>query len=474
MTRKSKFSRAEHRHAQLSKFPILQPTPMRQSSRRYSPLQVASLSGAIAATATLSVFAPAWCRAVHASLQDSPKAIVDTAWQLVNREYVDGTFNKVNWQATRQSLLSKNYTTREQAYTAIRAALEKLGDPYTRFMDPNQYQALTSQTSGEVSGIGIRMEMNEKTKRLTVVEAIANSPASKAGIQAGDQILAIDGKSTLNMKADDASKLIRGKAGTPISLRIGRQGSGDLNLKLTRATIEVPTVSYNVKQEGKRRVGYIRLREFSAHAAEQMARAIRDLETQQKVDSFVMDLRGNPGGLLQASIEIARMWMDDGAIVKTVDRQGSSINERANKSALTNLPLAVLVDGYSASASEILSGALQDNKRAVVVGSQTFGKALVQSVHELPDGSGVAITIAHYYTPKGTDINHKGITPDIKIELTEAQQKTLQANPSLIGTKQDPQYARAIAVLSNNSLALPVPTVPTKPVSSYSSPNLGS
>jgi carboxyl-terminal processing protease len=429
---------------------------MNQSAKRYSPLQVALIGGAIASTALFSVFGPAWCRSVRAALQDSPKAIVDQVWQLVNREYVDGKFNQQNWVTIRQQLLNKNYSSREEAYIAIREALKKLGDPYTRFMDPKQYDALTSQTSGEVSGIGIRMEMNEKTKRLTVVEAIENSPALKAGVKAGDEILAIDGKLTQSMKVDDASKLIRGKAGSPITLRLGRSGQNEFDLKLTRATIEVPTVRYALRQEGQKRIGYIRLREFSSHAGEQMRKAISDLNA-KGADSYVLDLRGNPGGLLQASIEIARMWMDSGSIVRTVDREGVSDETfKANKTSLTKLPLAVLIDNNSASASEILTGALKDNNRAVVIGSQSFGKALVQSVHQLGDGSGVAITIAHYYTPKGTDINHKGIAPDVKLDLSEAQQRQLATNPDMLGTQRDPQYVRALAVLSN-SIASPTP-----------------
>jgi carboxyl-terminal processing protease len=424
---------------------------MNQSAKRYSPLQAALIGGAIATTATISVFGQAWTRCVHAALQDSPKALVDQVWQLVNREYVDGKFNQQDWQAVRQSLLSKDYTSKDEAYVAIREALQKLGDPYTRFMNPKQYESLTNQTSGEVSGIGIRMQINEKTKRLTVIEAIENSPALKAGLKSGDEILAINGKSTLKMTVEDASKLIRGQIGTSVSLDIERPNN-KFNVKLTRATIEVPTVRYTLKQESGRRVGYIRLQEFSSHAADQMRVAIRTLKA-QKVDSYVLDLRGNPGGLLNASIEIARMWLDDGHIVKTVDRKGSSSQTKANQTAITKLPLAVLVDGNSASASEILTGALKDNKRAVVVGSQTFGKALVQSVHELGDGSGLAVTIAHYYTPNGTDINHKGIAPDIKLDLTQTQERQLASNPNLIGTNSDPQYARAVAVLSSGKVA---------------------
>ena len=425
---------------------------MHQPSRRFSPLKIALFSGAIATTATLSIYAPVWSNSLRTSLRDNnPKILVDEVWQLVNSEYVDGTFNKTNWQAVRQDLLSRNYTSRQQAYAAVKQALEKLNDPYTRFLDPEAYAALTDQTSGELSGVGIRLELNEKTNKLTVVEAIASSPALKAGIKSGDEILAINGKPTKGLDVQAASSLIRGKAGTLITLKIGR-GRTAFDLKLTRATIEVPTVRYTLKQEGKRKVGYISLREFSSHAAEQMQRAIKELDSQQ-VDAYVLDLRGNPGGLLNSSIEIARMWLDSGAIVRTVDRDGGSEQPSANRTSLTKLPLAVLVDGNSASASEILAGALQDNNRAIIVGSQTFGKALVQSVHSLSDGSGIAVTIAHYYTPKGTDISHKGITPNIKIDLTEAQAQTLGTNPTLIGTKNDPQYTRAIAILANNSVA---------------------
>jgi carboxyl-terminal processing protease len=423
---------------------------MNRLSKRLPLLQVALCSGAVLTTAVASLSGPGL---VRAALQESPKAVLDEAWQIVNREYVDGTFNRIDWQSTRQSLLGKNYANREQAYTALRAALEKLNDPYTRFMDPKQFESLSNQTSGELSGVGIRLEVNEETKVLTVVEPIENSPASRAGIQSGDRILSINGKSTKGMTVEEASNLIRGEVGTKVSLQVGRDGK-DFVLPLTRARIELATVRYALRQEGARRVGYIRLNEFSSHAAEQMKRAIQDL-TAQKVEGFVLDLRGNPGGLLQSSIEISRMWMDKGSIVRTVDRRGNSEEITTNRTALTKLPLVVLVDGNSASSSEILTGALKDNGRATIVGSQTFGKALVQSVHSLADGSGLAVTIAHYYTPNGTDISHKGIAPDIKIDLTDEQRQQLSANPKTIGTKSDPQYASAIAALEKLTIAQP-------------------
>ena len=424
----------------------------KKSSKLY---QTALFGSVIATTATLSIFGPVFTNSVRAALQDSPKAVLDEAWQIVNREYVDGNFNQVDWQATRVSLLSKNYSTREEAYNELRQALKQLGDPYTRFLDPKQYEALTNQTSGELSGVGIQLEVNNNNQLLTVVKPIDNSPAFRAGIKAGDRIIAIDGKPTVGMNVEAAAKLIRGKVGTPVTLRISREKGEDFSITLQREKIEVETVRYSVKQEDNTRIGYIYLQEFNSHAGEQMRRAIQKLSA-EKVDAFVLDLRGNPGGLLQASIEIARMWIDNGAIVRTVDRDGKNDELKANRSALTNLPLAVLVDGHSASASEILAGALKDNNRATIIGSQTFGKALVQSVHPLSDGSGVSVTIAHYYTPKGTDISHKGITPDVKIDLTDTQKQDLAANPNLVGTQKDPQYANAITILKSKNIGRPL------------------
>ncbi|GAB4236591.1 MAG: S41 family peptidase [Elainellaceae cyanobacterium] len=402
--------------------------------------------GLVSATAALSLLGSSLHSAAQASFQDSPKAILDEAWQIVNREYVDTTFNQVNWLEVRQELLSRDYSSSQEAYRALRQALEQLNDPYTRFLDPRQFQALTNQTSGELSGIGIRLRLDAASRALTVVEPLDNSPASEAGVQAGDRILAIDGQSTEGMTVEQASRLIQGEIGTPITLRIDRGGREIFDLPLTRARFEVPNVSFTMRQEGRDQIGYIRLSEFSSHAPEQMRQAIQTL-LEQGADGFVLDLRGNPGGLLNASIEISRMWLDQGAIVQTVDRFGDSDEITANHTALTQLPLALLVDGNSASSSEILTGALRDNDRAIVVGSQTFGKALVQSVHSLSDGSGLAVTIAHYYTPNGTDISHRGIVPDVQVDLTEQQRQTLFSNQALVGTTADLQYQRAVAAL---------------------------
>ncbi|MEO0948527.1 MAG: S41 family peptidase, partial [Cyanobacteria bacterium J06641_5] len=304
------------------------------------------------------------------------------------------------------------------------------------------------QTSGELSGVGIRLAQEEDSKQLLVVEPIDNSPAAAAGVASGDAILAIDGQPTLELSIESASELIRGRSGTDVTLRLSRAGRGEFDVVLTRAKIELPAVNYELRTENSgQRIGYIQLDEFSGHATEQMRAAIAELR-EREANAFVLDLRGNPGGLLFASIEIARLWYDSGEIVRTQDRQGGDRSFAANQTAITDLPLAVLVDGRSASASEILAGALQDNDRAVIVGTRTFGKGTVQSVQALSDGSGLAVTISQYFPPSGVAINKRGIAPDIEVTLDRETRRRWRNEPDLRGTSAgDPQYARALNAL---------------------------
>lgn len=379
-------------------------------------------------------------------LEDNPKAVLDEAWQLVNREYVDASFNQTDWLEVRQRLLGQDYTSTEAAYDALRAELRRLEDPYTRFLDPQEYAEISEQTAGEVSGVGLQLQRDDESRAIYITEVLAGSPAEASGLRSGDRILLVDGQSTERLSVIGAARLLRGEADSQVTLTYTRNNSAPRSVILTRARIEVPTVAHRLKEVNGYRIGYIRLDEFSGHATEQMEAAIKSLK-EQDAEAFVLDLRSNPGGLLSASIEISRLWLQRGPIVRTLDRNGEPSEISANRTALTDMPLAVLVNERSASSSEILTGALQDNNRATVVGTTTYGKALVQSLFGLSDGSGLAVTIAHYYTPNGTDISQKGITPDIQVDLSNGEQRALFSDPSRLASEQDLQFVQAVSAL---------------------------
>ncbi|MCM1983448.1 carboxyl-terminal processing protease CtpC [Lyngbya confervoides] len=397
-------------------------------------------TGVVVTGAGLSQLPSSW-----ALFKESPKETIDEVWQVIEHDFVDASFNGVDWHAVRSDYLNRKYQSKEEAYDAIREMVDQLGDPYTRFMDPEQFKSMQIDTSGELTGVGIQISQEEDTKNIVVISPIEDSPAAAAGILAQDVILQVDGQSTEGMDINEVVSLIRGPVNSEVTLSIAR-GDERLNFTIKRARIEIHPVRFSFRQNGASGgIGYIRLNQFSGNAASEMKDAIQKLNN-QNVSGFILDLRLNPGGLLYSSAEIARMWMDKGTIVTTINRQGEVDRLTAGRGQLTNKPLVVLVDQGSASASEILAGALQDNHRATIVGATTFGKGLVQSVHPLQDGSGLAVTVAKYHTPSGRDIHKSGIVPDIQIELTEEQLETLRRDQ--IGTPADPQYAKALQVLT--------------------------
>lgn len=379
-------------------------------------------------------------------ISDSPKEVIDQTWQIVFRDYLDinGKYKPEQWRSLRRDVLAKSYGSPKEAYEAIRGMLGSLNDPYTRFLDPREFKEMQIDTSGELSGVGIQLSLDKETKNLVVVSPIDGSPASRAGVQPKDVIVAIDGKSTKGMSTEDAVKLIRGQAGTTVTLTLKRKAQ-TLELPLTRERIELHAVDHriNTSADGVK-VGYIRLKQFNATATKDMRKALKDLE-EKGVQGYVLDLRSNPGGLLMASVEIARQWLNEGTIVSTKTRDGIQDVKRATGRALTTKPMVVLVNEGSASASEILSGALQDNNRAVLVGQKTFGKGLVQSVRGLSDGSGMTVTIAKYLTPSGRDIHKYGIAPDVTAKMTELEAQRLKLED--LGTKKDSQYRVAESTL---------------------------
>lgn len=377
------------------------------------------------------------------ALTDEQK-LLSEVWRIVNRTYLDDSFNHQNWASVRQKILEKPLPNQQATYAAIQTMLKSLDDPFTRFLDPEQYRSLQVNTSGELTGVGLQIALNPETGKLEVVAPIAGSPAEKAGIQPRDRIVTIEGISTDKLTLDEAAARMRGPNGSIVTLVIEREGAPNREIQLTRSRIELnPVISQLLKTEQGKSVGYLRLTQFNANAPMEVAHAISNLE-KKGADSYILDLRNNPGGLLQAGVEIARLWLPEGTIVYTVNRQGIQGSFEAFGSALTNDPLVILVNQGTASASEILAGALQDNGRATLVGETTFGKGLIQSLFELSDGSGLAVTIAKYETPQHHDINKIGIKPDTFVSsepLTRDQ----------VATKDDAQYQAALDLLQKQN-----------------------
>lgn len=368
------------------------------------------------------------------------------SWRIVNQSYIDDTFNHQNWWLVRQNFLKQRLKQREDSYLAIEKMLASLDDPFTRLLRPEQYRSLQVNTSGELSGVGLQIDLDSETGVLEVVSPIAGSPAEEAGILAQDRILAIDGIRTSSFTLDEAATAMRGKIGTSVTLTVqspGKKQSRDVEIIRDRIALNPVITSLDDSHE-ELPIGYIRLNQFSANATKELAKAIADLD-RQGADAYLLDLRNNPGGLLQAGIEIARLWLDDGTVVYTVNRQGMLDSFAAQGSAITDEPLVLLVNKGTASASEILAGALQDNGRAKLVGETTFGKGLIQSLFELPDGSGIAVTVAKYETPNHTDINKQGISPDLLVSQEPITYKQ-------IGTEADLQYQQAVELLANNKV----------------------
>ncbi len=297
-------------------------------------------------------------------------------------------------------------------YGAIQGMLSSL-DPHSAFMKPEDFKELQVETKGKFTGIGI--EITIKDGVLTVVSPIEGTPAFKAGIQANDKILKINGKSTKNMSLIQAVKLLRGPKGTSVTISIYRSGWNKLkDVKLVRDVIPIVSVRSKLLEEG---YGYVRITNFQSKTEKELRKALKKLEKGGKLKGLVIDLRNNPGGLLDQAVAVSDEFLESGLIVYTDGRlEDSKMKFYAKPNRVHhNYPLVVLVNGGSASASEIVAGALQDNKRAVIVGTQTFGKGSVQTIIPLEEGAAIRLTTARYYTPSGRSIQAKGITPDIEV-----------------------------------------------------------
>ncbi|OGF46163.1 MAG: hypothetical protein A2231_03345 [Candidatus Firestonebacteria bacterium RIFOXYA2_FULL_40_8] len=334
-----------------------------------------------------------------------------------DREVVDNSYKKLTEVMESLDYINKTYVDEEKIkgdkllYGAIKGMLFTL-DPYSQFMDPAEYKEMRSETAGSFSGIGV--EITVRNEILTVVSPIDKSPASKKGLRAGDRILKIDGVTTKSMTVNDAVKKIRGQRGTPVLLTIIHETADKSeDVEIIRDNIKIESVKHYINDDN---IGYVRLSQFIETSEDDISKAVNEMES-KKCKGIIFDLRNNPGGLLNVSASICDRFLPaDKLIVYTQGRDKNNNKKYVSKSGsqyLENVPLIILVNKGSASASEIVTGAMKDNKRAVIMGTKTFGKGSVQSIFSLSDGSGLRLTTAYYYTPAGTKIHEKGIEPDI-------------------------------------------------------------
>jgi carboxyl-terminal processing protease len=315
-------------------------------------------------------------------------------------------------------------TSDKLTHGAIEGMVQSLDDPHTAYMDKELFNELQTDTKGEFGGLGIVIGVRDGW--ITIISPIDDTPAAMVGVKAGDRIVEIDGKSTEGYSTEEAVKHLRGRVGTSVTITVERETASDrVKYTIVRGLIKLETVKSTMIES---HIGYIRISQFSEPTAEVLKKQIDSLKS-QGMDSLIVDLRNNPGGLLSSAIEISDMFIDRGTIVSTKGRNKSQnqIFTSHGKSLVPDLPLIVLVNEGSASASEIFAGAIKDNKRGVLVGMKTFGKGSVQSVKGLPDGSGIRITTALYYTPSGVSIDKTGIEPDETVKEVEVTKEETAA-----------------------------------------------
>ena len=372
----------------------------------------------------------------------------------VRKDYVDG----------------QKLTYKDLVYAALKGMLNTL-DPHSEFMDPEKYKELQNDTQGAFGGLGIVISM--KDNFITVVAPMEDSPGFKAGIMSGDRIIKIDGKSTERMSLQDAVKTLRGEPGSDVKISLLRPSSSQVkDYKLTRAVINIDMVKdINSKKEfplGDNKIGYIRLVQFGEKTSADLEAAIKKLKG-EGMQALILDLRWNPGGLLDQAVDVCEKFLPRGDLVVTTEGPNPSQNSVRNAAGrgdeLHNMPIVVLVNLGSASASEIVAGCLQDTKRAIILGEKTFGKGSVQSILPLSDGSALRLTTAKYYTPSHKVIHEVGITPDIVVPLTEEQERDIQLKHTPGGIQslddkdrervlsaRDPQLDRAMDLLKGITL----------------------
>lgn len=342
------------------------------------------------------------------------------------------------WQTINEKYPSLEKEDQEKVYGAISGLVDSLDDPYSVFFDPEETKLFESDIGGSFGGVGIEIGMKDKI--LTVIAPMKNTPAYNAGIKSGDKIIKINDESTSGISIDSAIKMIRGDVGTVVRLTTFREGdNAPKELKITRATIDIPTLDTEIRPDG---IFVIKLYSFSANSGDLFRRALKEF-TESGSDKLLLDLRGNPGGYLEMAVDIASWFLDGGKTV-AIEDFGENKEQKIYRSNgydifNENLKFVVLVDEGSASASEIFAGAMQDHKKAILVGSKSYGKGSVQEIVKVTQNTILKITVAKWLTPNGQSISLKGLTPDYEISISEKDSKS----------KKDPQLDKAVQLLKN-------------------------
>ncbi|UCB43823.1 MAG: PDZ domain-containing protein [Dehalococcoidales bacterium] len=329
---------------------------------------------------------------------DLDVALLEEVWDIIREEYVEP--DKLDVETLIQG--------------AVKGMVEALDDPYSVYMDPDDYELFTSDLAGEFEGIGAHV--GERDGQITIIAPIPGTPADEAGLEPGDVIVGVDGESTVGWSVQDAVNVIRGPGGTPVRLLILREGDTELlEIEIIRAEIEVPSIYLEMRGD----IAHIIIAQFTERTSEELSTAL-DVVANQEATGVILDLRNNPGGLLSAVVAVASRFLDEGIVVSVVDNKGNKTDSPVEDGGqVIELPIVVLVNEYSASGSEVLAGALQDYDRAVVAGDITFGKGSVNILRPLSGDSGLYITIARWYTPGGRLIEGEGIEPDFEIDPEE-------------------------------------------------------
>jgi len=355
------------------------------------------------------------------ALSDSKQIVLD-AWTLVNEGYYDPEiFDEIQWKKIRQKTLQKNIETTENAYSAIEEMLKPLEDPYTRVLRPKDYELLKSSNLGsEINGVGLQLGVDESNKKIKVISTLAGSPAEDAGIASGFFIETVDGQSASELGLANTASKLRGEKGSKVLVQISTEDGEIKEIDLERRSVDLRPVRTKRLRDESHTLGYLRITQFSESVPKKIEEALQELK-EKEVEGIILDLRNNSGGLVSSGIAVADSFLNEKLIVETKNRDGIKDSIISEKNTFFDGPMVTIVNKGTASASEILAGALQDNKRSALIGKQTYGKGLIQSLKSLSEDSGIAITVASYLTPNGNNIQGRGIIPDKILDFSEAK-----------------------------------------------------